>query len=131
VSGCAHPSIYAATNRTWSSRSPTEGPSPDDHRKSDSNHHLICHGNGIRLKVITKAANVNDVTQGADLGWQLGFVRQNKELLLSVKPVGHQGASVGLTLRGYGGHGEREHSALNKLGVFFKRFFGLGFGGGE
>lgn len=100
MSGCALPSRHAATNRTWSSSGPTEGPSSVDRRKSGSKHHLICDGNGIPLKVITTAANVNDVTQGADPGWQLGFVRQNKELLLSVKPVGHQGASTSLTVRG-------------------------------
>ncbi|GHG05402.1 IS5 family transposase [Streptomyces filamentosus] len=39
------------------------GPSPVDRRKTGSNHHLICDGRGTPLKVITTAANVNDVTQ--------------------------------------------------------------------
>ncbi|WP_152648794.1 transposase [Streptacidiphilus anmyonensis] len=37
-------------------------PSPVDRRKTGSKHHLITDG-GIPLKVITTAANVNDVTQ--------------------------------------------------------------------
>ncbi|MER5201486.1 transposase [Streptomyces sp. NPDC002755] len=32
-------------------------------RKVGSKHHLICDGRGTPLKVITTAANVNDVTQ--------------------------------------------------------------------
>lgn len=39
------------------------GPSPVDRRKAGSKHHLICDGRGTPLKVITTAANVNDVTQ--------------------------------------------------------------------
>ncbi|WP_331734919.1 IS5 family transposase (plasmid) [Streptomyces sp. NBC_00597] len=39
------------------------GPSPVDRRKTGSKHHLICDGRGPPLKVITTAANVNDVTQ--------------------------------------------------------------------
>ncbi|CAL9641458.1 IS5 family transposase [Streptomyces sp. enrichment culture] len=39
------------------------GPSPVDRRKRGSKHHLICDGRGTPLKVITTAANVNDVTQ--------------------------------------------------------------------
>ncbi|MGI5451246.1 transposase [Streptomyces sp. CA-243310] len=39
------------------------GPSPVDRRKPGSKHHLICDGRGTPLKVITTAANVNDVTQ--------------------------------------------------------------------
>ncbi|MFF3412501.1 IS5 family transposase [Streptomyces sp. NPDC002742] len=39
------------------------GPSPVDRRKTGSKHHLICDGHGTPLKVITTAANVNDVTQ--------------------------------------------------------------------
>jgi IS5 family transposase len=39
------------------------GPSPVDRRKTGSKHHLICDGRGTPLKVITAAANVNDVTQ--------------------------------------------------------------------
>lgn len=39
------------------------GPSPVDRRKTGSKHHLITDGGGIPLKVITTAANVNDVTQ--------------------------------------------------------------------
>jgi transposase len=40
-----------------------DGPSPVDRRKSSSKHHLINDGNGIPMKVITTAGNVNDVTQ--------------------------------------------------------------------
>lgn len=39
------------------------GPSPVDRRKTGSKHHLICDGRGTPLKVITTAANVNDVTK--------------------------------------------------------------------
>ncbi|MFB7244369.1 hypothetical protein CW362_19780 [Streptomyces populi] len=39
------------------------GPSPVDRRKTGSKHHLICDGRSTPLKVITTAANVNDVTQ--------------------------------------------------------------------
>lgn len=39
------------------------GPSPVDRRKTGSKHHLIRDGCGTPLKVITTAANVNDVTQ--------------------------------------------------------------------
>lgn len=39
------------------------GPSPVDRRRTGSKHHLICDGRGTPLKVITTAANVNDVTQ--------------------------------------------------------------------
>ncbi|MFJ2008724.1 IS5 family transposase [Streptomyces chartreusis] len=39
------------------------GPSPVDRRKTGSKHHLICDGRGTPFKVITTAANVNDVTQ--------------------------------------------------------------------
>ncbi|MFF1844897.1 transposase [Streptomyces sp. NPDC058232] len=39
------------------------GPSPVDRRKTGSKHHLICDGRGTPLKVITTAANINDVTR--------------------------------------------------------------------
>ncbi|MGA5206712.1 transposase [Streptomyces variegatus] len=39
------------------------GPSPVDRRKTGSKHTLICDGRGTPFKVITTAANVNDVTQ--------------------------------------------------------------------
>ncbi|MFF0568862.1 transposase [Streptomyces sp. NPDC004041] len=39
------------------------GPSPVDRRKTGSKHHLICDCRGTSLKVITTAANVNDVTR--------------------------------------------------------------------
>jgi transposase len=42
---------------------PDTGPSPVDRRKTGSKHHLICDGRGTPLKVITTAANVNDITQ--------------------------------------------------------------------
>ncbi|WP_185993010.1 transposase [Streptomyces sp. 130] len=38
-------------------------PTPVDRRKTGSKHHLICDGRGTPLKVMTTAANVNDVTQ--------------------------------------------------------------------
>ncbi|MGA5629559.1 IS5 family transposase [Streptomyces cellulosae] len=38
-------------------------PSPVDRGKTGSKHHLICDGKGTPFKVITTAANVNDVTQ--------------------------------------------------------------------
>ncbi|WP_328299185.1 transposase [Streptomyces sp. NBC_00435] len=43
------------------------GPSPTDRRKPGSKHHLICDGRGTPLKVITTAANVNNVTQALTL----------------------------------------------------------------
>ncbi|MFJ3706236.1 MULTISPECIES: IS5 family transposase [Streptomyces] len=43
------------------------GPSPVDRRKTGSKHHLICDGRGTPLKVITTAANVNDITQTLNL----------------------------------------------------------------
>lgn len=43
------------------------GPSPVDRRKTGSKHHLICDGRGTSLKVITTAANVNDITQTLNL----------------------------------------------------------------
>ncbi|RSS85005.1 IS5/IS1182 family transposase, partial [Streptomyces sp. WAC02707] len=39
------------------------GPSSVDRRKTGSKHHLIYDGRGTPLKVITTAANVNDITQ--------------------------------------------------------------------
>jgi transposase len=39
------------------------GPSPVDRGKTGSKHHLICDGKGTPFKVVTTAANVNDVTQ--------------------------------------------------------------------
>lgn len=39
------------------------GPSPVDRGKTGSKHHLVCGGGGTPFKVITTAANVNDVTQ--------------------------------------------------------------------
>ncbi|MFJ6251823.1 MULTISPECIES: IS5 family transposase [unclassified Streptomyces] len=39
------------------------GPSPVDRRETGSKHHVICDGRGTPPKVITTAANVNDVTQ--------------------------------------------------------------------
>ncbi|MDQ1016596.1 transposase [Streptomyces afghaniensis] len=39
------------------------GPSPVDRRKTGSKHHLICAGRGTPFKVVTTAADVNDVTQ--------------------------------------------------------------------
>ncbi|MFF1920974.1 IS5 family transposase [Streptomyces sp. NPDC058221] len=43
------------------------GPSPVERRKTGSKHHLICDGRGTPLKVITTAANVNDITQTLNL----------------------------------------------------------------
>jgi transposase len=39
------------------------GPPPVDRRKTGSEHHLLCDRKGTPLKVITTAANVNDITQ--------------------------------------------------------------------
>lgn len=43
------------------------GPLLVDRRKTGSKHHLICDGSGTPLKLITAAANVNDVTQNLAL----------------------------------------------------------------
>ncbi|WP_306190745.1 IS5 family transposase [Streptomyces sp. MK5] len=44
-------------------RGDATGPSLADRGKTGSKRHLICDGNGIPFKVITTAANVNDVSQ--------------------------------------------------------------------
>ncbi|WP_435598240.1 IS5 family transposase [Streptomyces anulatus] len=59
---CVDGSHIRAKKRGRRHRSDT-GPSPVDRRKTGSKHHLICDGRGTPLKVITTAANVNDVTQ--------------------------------------------------------------------
>ncbi len=41
----------------------TTGPSPVSRGQTGSKHHLICDGRGTPFKVITTAANVNDVAQ--------------------------------------------------------------------
>jgi len=68
------------------------GPSPVDRRKSGSKHHLICDGNGNPLKVITTAANVNDVTQTLALvdavppaAGRVGHPRKRPDALLGDK----------------------------------------------
>ncbi|MEV5163996.1 IS5 family transposase [Streptomyces werraensis] len=68
------------------------GPSPVDRRKTGSKHHLICDGRGIPLKVITTAANVNDVTQTLALvdgvppvAGRLGRPRRRPDALLGDK----------------------------------------------
>lgn len=52
--------VLTSARKKWGADT---GPSPVDRRKTGSKHHLICDGRGIPLKVITTAANVNDVTQ--------------------------------------------------------------------
>ncbi|MFJ9871555.1 IS5 family transposase [[Kitasatospora] papulosa] len=65
------------------------GPSPIDRRKTGSKHHLICDGRGVPLKVITTAANVNDVTQTLALVDGIppvsGRPRRRPDALLGVK----------------------------------------------
>ncbi|WP_417801390.1 MULTISPECIES: IS5 family transposase [Streptomyces] len=63
------------------------GPSPVDRRKTGSKHHLICDGRGTPLKVITTAANVNDVTQTLALvdGIPPGRPRRRPDSLLGDK----------------------------------------------
>ncbi|MCZ0983408.1 transposase [Streptomyces diastatochromogenes] len=39
------------------------GPTPVDRRKAGSKHHPLCDGRGTPLKVITTAADVDDITQ--------------------------------------------------------------------
>ncbi|WP_443046985.1 IS5 family transposase [Streptomyces sp. HB2AG] len=66
--------LHAAGELDWSracvdgshvraKRGADTGPSPVGRRKTGSKHHLICDGRGTPLKVVTTAANVNDVTQ--------------------------------------------------------------------
>ncbi|WP_405908718.1 transposase [Streptomyces sp. NBC_00828] len=69
------------------------GPSPVDRRKTGSKHHLICDGRGTPLKVITTAANVNDVTQTLALvdgippvAGRLGRPRRRPDSLLAGAP---------------------------------------------
>ncbi len=71
------------------------GPSPVDRRKTGSKHHLICDGRGTPLKVITTAANVNDVTQTLALAdgippvaGRRGRPRRRPEALLGDKGYG-------------------------------------------
>ncbi|MGX1027495.1 transposase [Streptomyces ambofaciens] len=68
--GCTRPASSTGPGRasTVPTSAPKKGgadtgPSPVDRRKTGSKHHLICDGRGTPLKVITTAANVNDVTQ--------------------------------------------------------------------
>lgn len=68
------------------------GPSPVDCHKTGSKHHLICDGKGTPLKVITTAANVNDVTQPLTLvdavppvAGRVDHPRQRPEALLGDK----------------------------------------------
>ncbi|MFD6826888.1 transposase [Streptomyces sp. NPDC060085] len=67
-------------------------PSPVDRRKTGSKHHLICDGRGTPFKVITTAANVNDVTQTLALvdgippvAGRPGCPRRRPDLLLDDK----------------------------------------------
>ncbi|GAA3014722.1 hypothetical protein JCM13580A_56930 [Streptomyces drozdowiczii] len=71
---------------------PDTGPSPVDRRKTGSKHHLICDGHGTPLKVITTAANVNDVTQTLavvdgvpPVAGRPGRPRRRREVLLGDK----------------------------------------------
>ncbi|MER5695910.1 transposase [Streptomyces mirabilis] len=43
------------------------GPPLVDRRKTGSKHHLVCDGRGTPLRVITTAADVNDITQTLNL----------------------------------------------------------------
>ncbi|MGW3933606.1 transposase [Streptomyces microflavus] len=101
--GPARPSWTRPTNSTgpghaWTA--PTSGrkrgvdtsPSPVDRRKTGSKHYLICDGCGTPLKVITTAANVNDVTQTlalvdgiAPVAGRPGQPRRRPEALLGDK----------------------------------------------
>ncbi|MFB8083898.1 transposase [Streptomyces sp. NPDC055992] len=67
MSTCSEYQPRRQTDRTFpyprEKEGPDTGPSPVDRRKTGSKHHLICDGRGTPLKVITTAANVNDVTR--------------------------------------------------------------------
>ncbi|MEU1957252.1 transposase [Nocardia rhamnosiphila] len=41
-------------------RGPATGPSPVDHRKTGSKHHVLTYGNGLPLDVALAGANLND-----------------------------------------------------------------------
>lgn len=71
---------------------PDTGSSPVDRWKTGSKHHLVCDGRGAPLKVITTAANVNDVTQTLALvdgippvAGRLGRPRRRPDALLGDK----------------------------------------------
>lgn len=88
-------------------RGAATGPSPVDRRKSGSEHHLICDGNGIPLKVITTAANVNDVTQTLTLvdgvptvAGRVGHPRKRPDALLRDKGYGSKAVRRELRHRG-------------------------------
>ncbi|WP_369395435.1 transposase [Streptomyces sp. CG1] len=59
----AHRDGRTGVGRTGAERGQGTGPSPVDRGKTGSKHHLICDGRGTPFKVITTAANVNDVTR--------------------------------------------------------------------
>ncbi|MGW4035125.1 IS5 family transposase [Streptomyces sp. NPDC004778] len=90
----------APASRGWCGRLPhprekggaDTGPSPVDRRRTGSKNHLICDGCGTPLRVITTAANVDDVTQTLALvdgippvAGRLGRPRRRPDALLGDK----------------------------------------------
>nr|WSY51688.1 transposase [Streptomyces sp. NBC_00886] len=59
--------VRGRLSRTREKGGAATGPSPVGRRKTGSKHHLICDGRGTPLRVITTAANVNDITQTLNL----------------------------------------------------------------
>lgn len=94
--------------RAREKRGAATGPSPVDRRKTGSKHHLICDGNGTPLRVITTAANANDVTQMLALvdriplvAGRVGHPRRRPDALLGDKGYEATPTDVHCAARGF------------------------------
>ncbi|MFG2409088.1 IS5 family transposase [Streptomyces brevispora] len=83
------------------------GPSPVDRRKTGSKHHLVCDGRGTPFRVITTAANVNDITQTLALvdgipavAGRVGHPRKRPEAVLGDKAYDSRAVRRELRTRG-------------------------------
>ncbi|MEV5426879.1 IS5 family transposase [Streptomyces althioticus] len=112
------------------------GPSPVDRRKTGSKHHLITDGGGIPLKVITTAANVNDVTQTLALvdgvppvAGRVGHPRKRPDALLGDKGYDSNPHRKGLLRRGIlaiiSRKGQPDIQSLGKLRYVVEQTFAL------
>ncbi|WP_169797064.1 IS5 family transposase [Peterkaempfera griseoplana] len=112
------------------------GPSPVDRRKTGSKHHLITDGGGIPLKVITTAANVNDVTQTLALvdgvppvAGRVGHPRRRPDALLGDKGYDSNPNRKELLRRGIlpviSRKGQPDIQGLGKLRYVVEQMFAL------
>ncbi|MFF3946780.1 transposase [Streptomyces sp. NPDC001902] len=115
---------------------PATGPSPVDRRKTGSKHHLISDGGGIPLKVITTAANVNDVTQNLALvdgvppvAGRMGHPRKRPDPLLGDKGYDSNPNRTELRQRGIlpvvSRKGQPDIQGLGKLRYVVEQTFAL------